>query len=265
MSKKKTTLKQKESKNEESSEIDEKSNDESSLETSDKSNDASSDKSSDKSNEESSEIDEKSNDESSDESSDKSNDASSDESSDDSSDDSSDEKIYNIIDLCAGTGAFSHVFHKTGKCKTVFANDLCENSKKIYDLNFDNKLILENLCNIETIAIPKHDILCSGFPCQPFSIAGKQEGFNDVRSNIFWKILDIIKYHKPEVVFLENVKNLKSHDDEKTFKIIKENLEKLGYFVKYKVINTCVVSYLPQNRERIYIICFKDEKKILLQ
>jgi DNA (cytosine-5)-methyltransferase 1 len=175
--------------------------------------------------------------------------------------DDTEKKILRVVDLCAGTGAFSYVFHNTGICKTVFANDLCENSKKIYDLNFENKLTFKNLCDIDTKNIPEHEILCSGFPCQPFSIAGKKEGFNDKRSNIFWKILDIIKYRKPEVIFLENVKNLKSHDKGITFKIIKENLEKIGYHIKYKVINTCDISYLPQNRERIYIVCFKDIKK----
>lgn len=139
---------------------------------------------------------------------------------------------YKIIDLCAGTGAFSYVSHQKN-CKTVFANDLCKNSKEIYDLNFNIKLTLKNLCDIKTEEIPKHDILCSGFPCQPFSIAGKKEGFNDSRSNIFWKILDIIKYHTPKIIFLENVKNLKSHDKGKTFKIIVENLEKIGYFINY--------------------------------
>ena len=172
---------------------------------------------------------------------------SSDEESDEESDEKSD-KYLRVIDLCAGTGAFSYVFHNTGKCQTVYANDLCKNSKLIYDLNFNIKLSLNDLCNIDTKDIPEHDILCSGFPCQPFSIAGKKEGFNDIRSNIFWKILDIIKYHKPKVVFLENVKNLQSHDNGNTFKIIKENIENLGYYIKYKIINTCDISYLPQNR-----------------
>ena len=172
--------------------------------------------------------------------------------------DNTSEKIQ-IIDLCAGTGAFSYVFHGKG-CETIFANDLCKNSKNIYDMNFKNNLLCKNLCDIETIDIPPHDILCSGFPCQPFSIAGKKEGFKDERSNIFWKILDIIQYRKPKVIFLENVKNLISHDKGRTFAIIKENIEKLGYYISYKIINTCDVSHLPQNRERIYIICFKNKK-----
>ena len=168
-------------------------------------------------------------------------------------------KDIKIIDLCAGTGAFSYVFHNKG-CETIFANDKCINSKKIYDINFTTPLVCKDLCEIETSDIPEHDVLCAGFPCQPFSIAGKKEGFEDKRSNIFWKILDIVKYRKPEVLFLENVKNLVSHDKGRTFSIIKENIEKLGYHILYNIINTCEVSYLPQNRERIYIICFKNEE-----
>ncbi len=165
-----------------------------------------------------------------------------------------------MIDLFAGTGAFSYVLTKHPNIECVFSNDMCKNSEKIYNLNHDNNLTLGDLNDIETENIPEHDILCGGFPCQPFSIAGKQEGFKDKRANVFWKILEIIEYHKPEVVILENVKNLQSHDDGNTFKTIKENIEKLGYSIKFKVLNTCEISEVPQNRERIYIVCFRNSE-----
>ena len=95
--------------------------------------------------------------------------------------------------------------------------------------------------------------------CQPFSIAGKQEGFDDNRSNVFWKILEIMDYHKPNYVILENVKNLVSHDDKKTFEIIKKELTDRGYFITYKILNTSDITGIPQNRERIYIVCIKSK------
>jgi DNA (cytosine-5)-methyltransferase 1 len=96
--------------------------------------------------------------------------------------------------------------------------------------------------------------------CQPFSIAGEQKGFEDERSNTFWKLIKIIDHHKPDVVIFENVKNLQSHDEGKTFKTIIGEIEKIKYNYKYKVLNTCVHSPIPQNRERIYIICFKNKE-----
>ena len=110
---------------------------------------------------------------------------------------------------------------------------------------------------IDPSTIPPHDILTGGFPCQPFSVAGYREGFKDERSNVFWKIMEIVDYHSPKCILLENVKNLLTHDDGKTFKTITENLEKRGYSIKYKVLNTAVITGIPQHRERIYIVCFK--------
>lgn len=165
-----------------------------------------------------------------------------------------------IIDLFAGTGAFSTAFKKFNiDCR--FSNDFCKNSKKIFDLNHDIELTYGNLNDIKNEDIPKHNILCGGFPCQPFSIAGKQEGFEDERSNVFWKILSIIKYHSPEIVILENVKNLKSHDKGNTFKIIYDKIIELGYYIKYEILNTSKITDIPHNRERIYIVCFKDKQK----
>lgn len=167
----------------------------------------------------------------------------------------------NMIDLFAGTGAFSKAFETCG-IQCCFANDFCNNSKKIFDMNHDTKLTYGDLNNIKNVDIPKHDILCAGFPCQPFSIAGKQAGFEDERSNVFWKIINIIEHHKPEVVILENVKNLKSHDKGNTFKVIYDKLcNGLKYKIVEKVLNTSKITGVPQNRERIYIVCFKDKEK----
>ena len=164
-----------------------------------------------------------------------------------------------MIDLFAGTGAFTHAFQNTGHVKCVFANDMVEWSKTIYDANFDHKLTLKNLNDIPVEEIPGHDILTGGFPCQPFSIAGRQEGFEDERSNVFWKILSIIDHHKPKCVVLENVKNLVSHDEKRTFETIKTQLENRGYHIRFKVLNTADITGVPQHRERIYIVCFKDK------
>lgn len=163
-----------------------------------------------------------------------------------------------LIDLFSGTGAFSLAFHNTNKVKTVFANDMLDSSEQIFNLNNKIKLTNKNLNDIDESTLPKCQILTAGFPCQPFSIAGMQKGFDDERSNVFWKILSVIESTSPEIIILENVKNLQSHHDGNTFKIIIENLENLNYNIKYSVLNTCKLTGIPQNRERIYIVCFKN-------
>ena len=163
-----------------------------------------------------------------------------------------------LVDLFAGTGAFSHVFTKTNNVNVVYANDFVDASKQIYDANFNHTLTLGNLNEINVADIGQHDILTGGFPCQPFSIAGYREGFNDERSNVFWKILEIVDYYNPKCILLENVKNLLTHDGGKTFKTILENLEGRNYHVKYKVLNTSKITNIPHHRERIYIVCFKS-------
>ena len=165
---------------------------------------------------------------------------------------------YKMIDLFAGTGAFSYAFESTNRFETLFANDYDENSKKIYDLNFHTPLTLKDLNDLKATEIPSHDLLCGGFPCQPFSIAGQQKGFGDVRSNVFWTILDILKHHQPRIIVLENVKNLTSHDNGQTFATITKKLMETGYYLNYQVLNTCQITNIPQNRERIYIIGFRN-------
>jgi DNA (cytosine-5)-methyltransferase 1 len=163
-----------------------------------------------------------------------------------------------MIDLFAGTGAFTLAFQSN--VSVVFANDMVDHSKRIYDENFNHKLTLKNLNDVKVEDIPTHDILTGGFPCQPFSIAGLQEGFNDERSNVFWKILSILDHHNPKCVILENVKNLVTHDNGKTFTTIKTNLEQRGYHICHKVLNTADITGIPHHRERIYIVCIKSKE-----
>lgn len=168
---------------------------------------------------------------------------------------------YKFIDLFAGTGAFSNVLEKKS-CECVYSNDMVKESSQIYKLNNNGETFqLDDLNNIDMNSIPSHDILCGGFPCQPFSIAGKQQGFNDERSNVFWKIIEILNKHKPSIIILENVKNLTTHDKGDTFRIIKEQLTNIGYKIKYRVIDTCKITQIPQHRERIYIVGFLDKGK----
>jgi len=166
--------------------------------------------------------------------------------------------MLRLVDLFAGTGAFTLAFESTGIVQTVFANDINESAKNIYDMNHTHKLTLGNLEEIAVDDIPEHDILTAGFPCQPFSLAGKQEGFNDKRSNVFWKVLEIIKHHTPRYIILENVKNLTSHDNGRTFDIIKTSLLDLGYHIKFEVLNTSDITGIPHHRERIYIVGFRN-------
>ena len=116
------------------------------------------------------------------------------------------------------------------------------------------------LHKIKNEEIPEHDLLIGGFPCQAFSVAGLQKGFEDTRGTLFFEVARIIKYHKPKAFLLENVKNLVSHDKGKTFKVILEILEeKLGYKVYHKVLNSMTHANVPQNRERIFIVGFRKD------
>lgn len=147
-----------------------------------------------------------------------------------------------IVDLFAGTGAFSYAFKKIFRKKEktitcIFANDICSESEVIYNMNHSNKLTIGDINQIKIKDVPKHNILTAGFPCQPFSISGKKLGFDDIRSNVFWTIIKILKKRTPDVFVLENVKNLQSHDKGNTFKIIYASLKKLGYHIKYTISN----------------------------
>ncbi len=162
--------------------------------------------------------------------------------------------------LFAGIGGIELGFLKNG-IKTAWAVEIDPKACITYKANHKNKIINEDLAKVKLDSLESIDILSAGFPCQAFSIAGYRKGFKDERGNVFFEILRYLEYFKPEVVFLENVKNLLKHDKGKTFETIKKKLEKLNYKVKYQILNTCDYGNIPQNRERIYIVGFLDEAK----
>lgn len=170
---------------------------------------------------------------------------------------------WKTIDLFAGVGGIRLGFEKIG-FNTVFANDFEEKCSYTYNGNFQtSKLVVEDITKISTNDIPDCDFVLGGFPCQAFSIAGYRHGFNDQkgRGNLFFEIARIIEAKQPEGFLLENVKNLKSHDGGNTYKVIEQTLTDLGYTVKSKVLNSMEYGNVPQNRERIYIVGFKDQKR----
>ena len=118
-----------------------------------------------------------------------------------------------------------------------------------------------DITKIEAGSIPDFNILCAGFPCQPFSIAGKQRGFKDTRGTLFFEIMRIVKAKKPEVIFLENVENLVRHDDGNTLRVILDTLEGLGYDVHYQVLNAAHYG-VAQIRKRIYFVCFRKDLQV---
>lgn len=165
----------------------------------------------------------------------------------------------NVAGLFAGVGGIELGFTQAG-FRAVVANEIDKFAAVTYRLNHQNPLILSDIHALNSRELPKIDVLTGGFPCQAFSVAGYRKGFNDPRGNVFWEIIRILEDKKPEVVFLENVKNLKNHDKGKTFEIILNALEEAGYSVQYEVLNAAEYSSIPQNRERIYLVGFRTKK-----
>ncbi len=166
-------------------------------------------------------------------------------------------KGFTFIDLFAGIGGFHYALKSFG-AKCVFASEIDKKATKVYELNHNLKP-KGDITKIIEKDIPKHDILCAGFPCQAFSISGKQKGFEDTRGTLFFDIARIVNFHRPKILLLENVKNFVRHDNGKTLKTVIETLENLDYKVSYKVLNTSSFG-LPQNRERIYIVGFNRKE-----
>jgi DNA (cytosine-5)-methyltransferase 1 len=160
--------------------------------------------------------------------------------------------MYRQVDLCSGTGAFNLGLDEY--CEVVYSNDIEKKSKLIYELNFKNHFVLQDLNTIEANSIPDHEVLTCGFPCQPFSIAGKRLGFFDDRSDIFWKILEIVSLKRPKIIILENVKNILTHDKGKTIEKIEKSFTDLGYNFQKVLLDTCKHTSIPHHRERLYMI-----------
>ncbi len=161
---------------------------------------------------------------------------------------------YKMIDLFAGIGGTRLGFWQTGKVGVVFSSEINKFSIKTYQANYGD-IPFGDITQIDANDIPDHDILVGGFPCQAFSQAGLKKGFEDTRGTLFFDIARILRAKRPKAFLLENVRNLKSHDHGKTFQVIYNTLDDLGYEVYYNVLSTKDFG-VPQNRVRIYIVGF---------
>lgn len=175
-------------------------------------------------------------------------------------------KKLKSIDLFAGIGGIRIGFESAG-FEATYANDLDKKATETYRANFgdiDNSNLFDVIKQKGMKKIPKKfDILLGGFPCQPFSVAGHKKGFADARGNLLFGVIEILKARKPKAIFLENVKHLKHHDDEKTFKRIQEALQEAGYWIKAEVLNSMHYGNVPQTRERIYIVGFRSPRALM--
>ncbi len=164
----------------------------------------------------------------------------------------------------AGVGGIDLGFEKTGKFEVVYANEFDPYPVKTYEMNSGLKVDCRDIHDVAPVDIKEPvGVFLAGFPCQAFSIAGYRKGFEDEKGRgiLFFELLRLIKDVKPAVLFLENVKNLKTHDNGNTYKAIMAALKNEGYFAGSYILNAMEYGNIPQNRERIYIIAFKDETK----
>ena len=165
-------------------------------------------------------------------------------------------KLSTFIDLFAGIGGFRLALESYG-LKCVWSCEWDKHAQKTYFANF-GEIPTGDITKIKEKDIPSHDILCAGFPCQAFSISGKQRGFEDTRGTLFFDIARIVKYHKPKILLLENVKNFAGHNKGKTLNNSLRILDELGYFVFYDTLNASHYG-LPTSRERIYFVCYRKD------
>lgn len=172
---------------------------------------------------------------------------------------------FTFIDLFAGVGGFRLAFEDEdvgGRCVLT-----CEWDKfavKTYEKNYQphhKHRYVGDICSLDILSVPRHNILLAGFPCQPYSIAGYRDGLNDERGKVFFKILEILGDSKPEAFLLENVKGLLNHDNERTINFILKQLHEIGYFCKVDVLNSITHANIPQNRERVFIVGFRKKSQ----
>jgi len=163
---------------------------------------------------------------------------------------------YSFIDLFCGIGGFRFALDELGH-ECVFSSDNDPHAQQTYALNFGETPV-GDLTEIQTDEVPSHDLLCGGFPCQPFSISGKQKGFEDARGTLLYEVLRIAEHHQPKILFLENVKNFGGHDGGRTLATTIEMLDRVGYDCHHAILNASRYG-LPQKRERIYFVCFRKD------
>lgn len=176
--------------------------------------------------------------------------------------------VYKSIDLFAGIGGIRLGFEKAFRqsIETVFISEWDLNAQKTYSANFSDKIKINgDITKIDEMDIPSFDLCLAGFPCQAFSLAGRRMGFQDdykgmSRGTLFFDVLRICNHHKPKVIFCENVKGLTTHDQGRTFEVILGALTQSGYKVYSQVLNSKDFG-VPQNRERIYIVAFREDIK----
>jgi DNA (cytosine-5)-methyltransferase 1 len=172
--------------------------------------------------------------------------------------------IMKVASLFCGCGGLDLGFVQAGY-DIVWANDYDKYAVETYNLNFAHHAICEDINKIDINKIPVHDVLIGGFPCQPFSMMGKEKGFEDKRGTLFFKVIEIVENqrsrgHQPRIIVLENVRNLMTHDKGNTFKVIKQELQSLGYNVFAEKINSADYG-VPQTRNRVYLVCLMENIK----
>lgn len=172
--------------------------------------------------------------------------------------------VLTCASFFAGVGGIDLGFEQTGRFKTLYANEFDAYPVLTYNENFEIKADCKDIHDVKPSDFPKVDVITGGFPCQAFSIAGERKGFDDEkgRGTLFFEMLRLIKVKKPRVVFFENVKNLVSHDNGNTFKVIMDSLKEAGYHCDSLVMNASEYGNIPQNRERIYIVGFRNKKDL---
>lgn len=163
-----------------------------------------------------------------------------------------------VAGFFAGVGGIERGFDQAG-FESIWSNELDPQASKTYASNHDSALVVGDIGSVDSKDVPAVNVIVGGFPCQAFSVAGHRKGFQDERGEVFFELARIIREKQPEAIFIENVKNLVGHDGGNTFKVIEANLIDAGYHLTYKVLNAAEYGNVPQSRERIYIVGFRDK------